>query len=104
MEGSRKKRWSDPAGASAGFDEGQFIEPLNFVIYSKLLIEMDEIGAAAEQDVLAVVHHLAGAGMLIGRGASANVGASLKDCDLKTRIGKRAAGGQSGKTAADDCN
>ena len=68
------------------------------------LIELDEIGAAAEQNVLAVVHHFPGAGMLVGGGASAEKGTALKQGDLKTAVGKRTAGGQPRQPAADNRN
>src|SRR5689334_22688467 len=63
---------------------------------------MDEIGAAAEEDVLAIVHNFAGAGMFIGGGASAHVGAALKESDLNSDMGERAACGEAGETTADD--
>jgi len=46
--------------------------------------------------VLAVVDHFAGAGMLVGRSASAEVGAALEERDAEAGIGEGAGGGESG--------
>ena len=73
--------------------------PTNFVFHSKTPIKLDEIGATTEQHVLAVIHHLAGAGMLVGRGTSPEKRAALKQRDLETAIGEGATGGQPGQAA-----
>jgi hypothetical protein len=41
-------------------------------------VEVDEIGATAEKDMLAVVHDLTGTGMLIRGGSSAQKWTALK--------------------------
>ena len=78
MERSWKKRRRQPAGASAGLNKGELIEPLNFVAYAELLVEMNQVGAASQQDVLAIVHHLAGSRMLIRGRPAPNIRTALK--------------------------
>jgi hypothetical protein len=52
--------------------------------------------------VLAVVDDLAGAGMLIGRGAAAEVGAALEEGDAVTGFSERAGGGETRQASAND--
>ena len=63
--------------------------PADAVVHADAPVEIDEIGAAAQQHVLAVVDDLAGPGMLVGRGASAEIGPALKQGDLKPRRAER---------------
>src|SRR5882762_4336957 len=92
----------DLAGASAGFDEGEAVEPFDFFLNAKLFIEVNQIGAAAQQDVLAVVHDLAGAGVFVRGGASAHVGAAFEESHLAARVGEGAPGGEAREASADD--
>src|SRR5258708_26808990 len=52
----------------------------------------------AEEDVLAVVDDFAGAGMLVGGSASAEVGAALEEGDAEVGIGEGAGGGEAGRS------
>ncbi len=54
------------------------VVPANFVFNAETLVKLDQIGAAAEQHMLAVVHDFAGAGMLIGRGAATQIRTPLE--------------------------
>ena len=56
------------------------------------VVEVDEIRAAAEQHVLAVVHDLAGGGQLVGGSASTEVGATLEELDEEAGVGESTAG------------
>jgi hypothetical protein len=51
------------------------------------VIELHEIGAQAEEHVLAVVHDFAGAGMFPGGGAAAEEGTLLEEGDAETGVG-----------------
>ena len=64
--------------APARLEKRQAIVPADLVRDSEALVELDEIGAAAEQHVLAVVDDFAGAGMLVGRSAAAQIGPPLE--------------------------
>ena len=66
----------------------QVIVPANLPLDAEARIELDQIRATAQQHVLAVVHHFAGAGMLVGRGASAEKGTALKQRHLKSAVGE----------------
>jgi hypothetical protein len=76
-----ERRWqpggSNDAAAPAGLDVGEPAEPGDLVFNAEPGVKVDEVGAAAEQDVLAVIDGLAGAGVGIGGGAAANVGAAF---------------------------
>jgi len=52
--------------------------------------------------VLAVIDDFAGAGMLVGRGASAEVGAALEEGDAEAGIGEGAGGCEAGEATAGD--
>jgi hypothetical protein len=52
--------------------------------------------------MLAIVHHLARAGMLIGRCTATEKRLSLKEGDLVTGVGQGTRGGESSKSAADN--
>ena len=51
---------------AAGLDEGEVIVPTDGVERVEAPVEVDEVSAAADEDVLAVVDDFAGAGMLVG--------------------------------------
>jgi len=52
--------------------------------------------------VLAVVDHFAGAGMLVGGGAAAEIWSALEEGNAETRIGQGAGRGETGETASGD--
>jgi hypothetical protein len=88
--------------ASAGFDESHFVVPADLVGDSNAVVELHQIGAEAEEDVLAIVHDFAGAGMLPGGGAASEERALLEEGDAETRVGEGAGGGKSGEAASGD--
>ena len=75
---------------------------MNAVCNADALIEADKICAAAEEHVLAVVDDLVDAGMQIGAGTAAEIGAALDEMDLETALGKSACSGKAGDAGADD--
>src|SRR5947209_1785823 len=62
---------------------------------------MNEIGAAAEKHMLAIVNYFTSARMLVGRGPPTNVWPLFKNRDVHAGIGQRAARGQPGQSSAD---
>ena len=87
---------------AAGQNEVDLVVPANLLLDAEPAIEVDEVGAAAEQHVLAVVDHLAGAGQFVRRCAAAEIGTALEELDVIARFGQSASGGETGKTAAND--
>ncbi len=67
-------------------------------------VEADQIGAAAEEHVLAVVDDLAHARMQIRARPAAQVAAALDQLDAKTGLGQRAGRAHAGHAAADHGN
>ena len=102
MKRRGKRRGVHHAGAPAGFDEGHVVVPANLIGDADALVELDEVGADAEENMLAVVDHFAGSGMLVGGGASAKIGTALEERDAETGVGKSAGGGEAGESAAGD--
>ncbi len=80
-----------------------FVEPAEFVERADAAVKVDEIGAAAEEEMLAVVDDFAGARVLVGRCASADVGAALNEAHFVAGVGECLRGGESGDTSPDDC-
>ena len=97
-----QRRSAHSRGAAAGLDERHLVVPADFVLDADAPVELDQIGADAKEYVLAVVDDFAGAGMLVGRSAAAEIRAAFKQGDAKARIGEGAGGGQSGEAAAGD--
>jgi hypothetical protein len=64
------------------------------------VVELEQVRAYAEENVLAVVDDFAGSGMLVGRCASAEIRPALKERDAKAGIGESAGGGESSQTTA----
>ena len=67
-------------------------------------IEADEIGAAAEEHMLAVVDDLVDAGMQIRTGTAAQVAAALEQLHAQARLGQSASRAHAGHASADDSN
>ena len=65
-------------------------------------IEADEIGAAAEEHVLAVVDDFVDAGMQVGGCAAAEIAAAFDELDAVAGFGEGAGGTHTGDAAADD--
>ena len=89
-------------GAAAGLDEGHFVVPANLVGDPDAVVERQQIGADAKQNVLAVVDDFAGAGMFPGGGAATEEGTLLEEGDAEALVGEGAGGGESGETASGD--
>ena len=77
MQRRGQRTWVQHTPLPSRFEKCHAIEPTNLICNSKLPIEANKIGTAAEKNVLAVIDHLACAGMLIRRCASTDIRASL---------------------------
>ena len=73
VQRGRQPRRLDYRGAAAGLEESQAVIPANLVFGSDALVELDQVGTAAQQNVLAIVHDLASARVLVGRGPASQV-------------------------------
>ena len=87
---------------AAGLDHGHFFGPVNLLFDADPAVETDEVGAAAEEDVLAVVDDFVDAGMQIGRGASAEVAAALDELHAVAGFGESAGCAHAGYAASND--
>ena len=99
------KRRGEDAGvhftaASLGIEQNEAVEEFDFVARADAAIEVFEVGAAAEGDVLAIVDVLA-VGQDVGSRATAKERALLKETNAPARFSQRDAGCQSRQPAAD---
>ena len=103
MQRRRQRAAAQRGDASARLHEIELAVPADFVGHAQPLVEIEQIDAAAQQHVLAVVDHL---GILIGGrdrkggGASAQKGPRLRQFDAKSRAAQGRRGGQAGQAAA----
>jgi hypothetical protein len=65
------------AAAPARFNKGNCVIPANLAFRSQTPIEVDEVGAATKQDMLAVIDDLPRSGVNVGGGTPANVASTL---------------------------
>src|SRR6266478_6712430 len=100
MQGSGERRRRNHGSASSRLEERQLLIPANFVLNSRATIKIEQVGTAAEQHVLAIVDNFTGAGMLIRRGATAEIRAALKQRHAKTGFGQGASRGEAGQPAS----
>src|SRR5260370_29399995 len=87
QEGRQKSRLQNGL-SSTRLDERHAIEPADFVFDSDGAIKRDQVGAGAEEHVLAVVYDFPCARMLVGRSAAAKIGATLEQRSEERRVGK----------------
>jgi hypothetical protein len=73
VEGGGEEAAAEEGHAAAGFEEGDLGEEADFVFDAEAAIEIEEVDAAAEKDVLAVVDNF-GVREGVGSGASAQEG------------------------------
>src|SRR6266516_4492115 len=91
--GRLRARRPDYRGTSARFQKCELIEPADFIFYTNPLIELDQVRAAPEQHMLAVINYFASAGVLIGRSTSAQIRTTLEQSDVEAAVGKNRTGG-----------
>jgi hypothetical protein len=71
---------------------------------SDAFIELNQVRAQPEENVLAVVHNFTGSRMFVGRGAAAEKRTLFKERNPQPCIGQRASRGKSGEAASGDGN
>src|SRR3954463_10137567 len=98
MERRGERTGFEDGCASAGLNVCETVVPTDLAFDSEAAVEIAEIGAAAEENVLAVVDDLAGAGMFVGGGASTEIGTLLEKRDTESGIGECAPCGESGES------
>ncbi len=100
MQRSRQGRRRNHRCASSRLEECQSLIPANLVLYSRAPVEIDQVRAAAQQHMLAVVDHLSGSGMLIRRCAPAKIRPAFEERHAKSRFRQGAARGQASQSAS----
>src|SRR6266403_2671196 len=104
MQRSGERRRRNHGSVSSRLEERQFLIPANFVLNPRATIEIEQVGAAAEQHMLAIVDNFAGARMLIRRGAPAKIGAALKQGHAKPSFGQGTSSGQASQPTSSYCD
>jgi hypothetical protein len=88
-------------GAGGGFEEGDGVVPADVVAGAGEVAKVDEVGAAAEENVLGIDHLVEG-GVGIGVGAAADEGLALEERDTGAGAGEGNRGGETGGACTDD--
>ena len=92
------------SAAASRLDVGQPVVPAYALFHAEAVVKVEQVGAAAEQHVLAVIHHLAGAGMHVRRSAAAEIRTALEECNSVSGIGECTARRQARQAAANDAH
>ncbi len=97
-----KRRSAEGHDAGIGIGEIEGVVPVDDVEYAESVVEVDEMGAAAEEDMLAMVDGFSGA--LIGEagGAAAEFFGCFDKGEVAAFAFKAKGGGESGDSAAED--
>src|SRR3569833_1215904 len=103
-----KRSWNGrriQGGATpARLDERELLVPLDLVLNTEALVEVDQVRAATEQHVLAVVHDFTRCRMFVRRSSTAKIRLALEECDLVPGIGQRAPRCKTSESAPDDAD
>ena len=102
MQWSGQGRRLHHRSAAARLEKRQSLVPANLVLDSSAAVEIDQVGAASKQHMLAVINHLAGARMLIRGSAPAQVWAPFKERDAKSGFSQGASSSEAGQAASRD--
>jgi hypothetical protein len=99
----RKERCRSGASGwrGGGFEEGDGVVPADVFAGAGEIAEVDEVGAAAEEDVLRVDDFVEG-GVGIGVGAAADEGLALEERDAWRRHRRGDGGGEAGGACTED--
>src|SRR5579872_1771139 len=89
MERGGQPAGPDNGGLAPRGEEREAVVPANALLYSESPVEVEQRRASADEHVLAVVDDLPGAGVLVGRGASAEVRATFEQSNAVSRIRER---------------
>src|ERR1043165_6897020 len=101
MEGRGHAAWLHTALPPARLNEYQFFVPADLFFDSDPSVELEQVGAAPQQDVLAIVDDFARAGMFVGRGAPAQIGTPLQERYTIAGLGQRTTRRQSRQSCSD---
>ena len=106
VSGGRKPSRSDVGaarrgGAGGGFEEGNGVVPADVLAGAGEIAEVDEVGAAAEEDVLGVDDFVE-RGVRVGVGAAAYEGLALEEGDAGSCAGEGHGCSEAGSACAED--
>ena len=99
--GRGEQAGAHPAAAAAGLEKDEVVVPADAVAGAGLGAEIEQVGAAAEDDVLGVDGLFEG-GMEVGVGSAPELGAALEEGDPCSVSGEGNGGGDAGEATADD--
>ncbi len=99
MKRGRKEGRADGGAAAIRGGESEAVVEPDFIGGADAPVEISEIGAAAEGDVLAIVD-MAAIGKDVGSGAAAQVRAAFEEADAVAGVRERDGRGQTGQAAA----
>src|SRR5262244_312489 len=106
MQGRRQPATPKDAELAARLDKVELAVEANPLPHPEPLVKIQQVDAAAQQHVLAIVDRLAAvrvtAGNRVGGGAAAQEWTRLKQVDLPARAAKRGRGRKSGESPARD--
>ena len=98
----RQSRGADLRSPPAGFDEGEAIKPSNLLRHPDAAVEVEQVGAASQQDMLTVIYNLPCSGVLVGGGSASDKRPALEKSDSKSRLGECTAGREPGDASTDN--
>src|SRR5258708_1615779 len=102
MHRSRETARSEYRAAASGLDQGHAAVPEDLVGDADPFVKADQVGAAAKENVLAVVDDLIGAGVKKRARPPAEIAAAFENSNAEAGAGQGACGGKAGYAAADD--
>src|SRR5882672_1614396 len=102
MQGRRQERRRDHRCPSARLNECHMVIPADLVLYSQTLVKLNEVGAAPQKNMLAVVHHFPCSRVLIRRGAASQIWPPLEQSHLQAALSQSTCRGQPRQSASDD--
>ena len=102
MERSRKGGRAETRSTAARLNHGHLAGPVDLIVNANAFVESDEVGAAAEENMLTVVNDFVDARMQIGAGAPAQIAATFDKLYVKTCFSQRTGSAHAGDTTSDD--
>src|SRR3954464_1950701 len=102
MQRGRQRARAKNALAAARLQIVVGMMPLNLVLDAEPPVEIDQIGAAAEQHMLAVIDFLARGGDFVGGSASAEEGPGFEKVDFEAGFAESSSARHPGEAAANN--
>ena len=100
MQRRGKRRGTKQRTPASGLNHRHLICPVDAAGRAHPLVESNEVGAAAEENVLAVIDVLVDTWMEVRTGASTEIVAPLDEVDAVACFNQRASGRKTGDTTA----